>query len=80
MKATREHTIVPNLLNREFKQNVAGEALLTDITYLSYGVSNRVFLSTIKDGSTNEILAYKLSRNLTLDIATNTIENLVKNH
>lgn len=80
MKATREHTIVPNLLNREFKQNIAGKVLLTDITYLSYGVSNRAYLSTIKDGSTNEILAYRLSINLTLDIATDTIENLVKNH
>ncbi|HCQ90775.1 MAG TPA: IS3 family transposase, partial [Clostridium sp.] len=29
MKATREHTVVPNKLNREFKQEVAGKALLT---------------------------------------------------
>lgn len=80
LKATREHTVVPNLLNRDFKQHIPGKVLLTDITYLSYGSSNRAYLSTIKDGSTNEILAYKLSSNLTLDIATETIENLVKNH
>lgn len=80
MKATHEHTVVPNILNREFKQEVAGKVLLTDITYLSYGTSNRAYLSTIKDGSTNEILAYKLSKNITLDIAIGTIKNLVKNH
>lgn len=80
MKATREDKVVPNLLNRQFKQGIPGKVLLTDITYLSYGISNRAYLSTIKDSSTNEILAYKLSSNLTLDIAMDTIENLVKNH
>lgn len=37
MKATQEHRVVPNLLNREFKQNIPGKVLLTDITYLFYG-------------------------------------------
>jgi hypothetical protein len=35
MKATKEHTVVPNLLNREFKQDIPGKVLLTDITYLT---------------------------------------------
>ncbi len=48
-KANQEHRIVPNLLNREFKQNIPGKVLLTDITYLSYGNSKRAYLSTIKD-------------------------------
>ncbi|QKY69402.1 hypothetical protein Len3610_07160 [Lentibacillus sp. CBA3610] len=37
MKVTREHTVVPNLLNRNFKQTTPGKVLLTDITYLFYG-------------------------------------------
>lgn len=37
MKATREHTILPNSLNRNFKQGIPGKVLLTDITYLFYG-------------------------------------------
>ena len=78
MKATREHTVVPNLLNREFKQEISGKVLLTDITYLPYGVSHMAYLSTIKDAATNEILAYNLSNRLTLDIATDTIENLMR--
>jgi putative transposase len=79
MKATKEHTVLPNLLNRNFKQNIPGKVLLTDITYLFYGKGNKAYLSTIKDGSTNEILAYNLSDNLRLNIATDTILQLKKN-
>lgn len=79
MQATIEHSVVPNLLNRNFKQNIPGKVLLTDITYLSYGKNKRAYLSTIKDGSTNEILAYNVSASLTIDIALNTIRNLKKN-
>ena len=79
MKATKEHTVVPNLLNRKFKQNVPGKVLLTDITYLFYGNGKKAYLSTIKDGSTNEILAYNVSESLTVNIATDTIHKLKKN-
>jgi putative transposase len=79
MKATKEHTVVPNLLNRDFKQNIPGKVLLTDITYLFYGKGKKAYLSTIKDGSTNEILAYNISESLTVNIATDTIHKLKKN-
>lgn len=36
-------------------------------------------LSTIKDGSTNEILAYNVSSRMTLDFATDTLVKLTKN-
>lgn len=78
-KATKEHTVVPNLLNRNFKQEIPGKVLLTDITYLPYSNNNMAHLSTIKDASTNEILAYNLSNRITLDIATNTIHKLIRN-
>lgn len=70
---------MPNLLNREFKQETPFKVLLTDITYLSYGNGKRAYLSTIKDASTNEILAYQVSDRITLDIAINTLKNLKKN-
>ena len=79
MKATREHSVLTNFLNREFKQNVPAKVLLTDITYLFYGDGKKAYLSTIKDGSTNEILAHNLSENLSLDIAIDTIHKLMKN-
>ncbi len=78
-KATKEHTVLPNLLNRQFKQNVPGKVLLTDITYLFYGNGKKAYLSTIKDGSTNEILAYNVSDRITLDIATDTLLKMKNN-
>lgn len=77
-KATKEHRVVKNILNREFKQATPGKVLLTDITYLPYGNSKMAYLSTIKDASTNEILAHKISDRITLDIALDTISKLVK--
>lgn len=79
LKATQEHTILPNLLNREFKQPTPGKVLLTDITYLFYGNGQKAYLSTIKDSSTNEILAYNVSSRMTLDLATDTLVKLMKN-
>lgn len=79
MKATKEHRVVPNLLNRQFKQGVPGKVLLTDITYLHYGKGMRAYLSAIKDGSTGEILAYHLSDRMTLGLATDTLKKLKKN-
>jgi transposase InsO family protein len=79
-KATKEHTVVSNLLERNFKQGAPGKVLLTDITYLQYGNNNTAYLSTIKDGSSNDILTYHVSNNITLDIATTTINKLIAEH
>jgi putative transposase len=78
-KATKEHQVVPNKLNRDFKQGVPGKVLLTDITYLPYNGKDMAYLSTVKDASTNEILAYHVSDRITLDIATKTIHKLMNN-
>lgn len=78
IKATLEHSTLPNLLNRNFKQNTPGKVLLTDITYLFYGNGKKAYLSTIKDGSTNEILAYNISTSLAIDLATTTVKKLMK--
>lgn len=77
-KATKEHRVVPNKLNREFKQDIPGKVLLTDITYMPYGNNKMAYLSTIKDSSTNEILSYQLSQSLQINIVTSTIDKLVK--
>ena len=60
-KVTKEHQVVPNKLNREFKQGVPGKVLLTDITYFPYNGNYMTCLSTVKDASTNEILDYHVS-------------------
>jgi transposase InsO family protein len=79
MKATQEHRVVPNLLKRQFKQEVPGKVLLTDITYLIYGKGQKAYLSTIIDSSTNEIVAYHVSDRITMDLATDTLLKLKKN-
>jgi transposase InsO family protein len=77
-KATKEHRTCSNILNRKFKQEIPRKVLLTDISYLGYANGQRAYLSAIKDGSTNEILAYEISDNLKLELATNTIEKLTR--
>lgn len=79
-KATKEHRVVPNSLERNFKQGVPGKVLLTDITYIPYGNNHMAYLSTIKDGSSNDILAHHISDTITLDIAKNTIHKLIAEH
>ncbi|MFF2876922.1 IS3 family transposase [Gottfriedia sp. NPDC057991] len=79
MKATKEHRVVPNRLNRQFKQGVPGKALLTDITYLHYGKGKKAYLSTILDSSTNEIMAYHVSDRMTMELATDTLRKLKRN-
>ena len=79
IKATAEHRVVPNHLKREFKQGTPYKVLLTDITYIFYGNGKRAYLSTIVDGSTNEVLAHHLSENIKLDIVLDTLKHLRKN-
>lgn len=80
LKATQEHRVVSNILNREFKQGLVGKVLLTDITYLTYGTPKGAYLSTIKDAMTNEILLYHVSDNLEISIVLKTVKKLIKNH
>ncbi|WP_257130466.1 IS3 family transposase [Bacillus pseudomycoides] len=79
VKATKEHRVVPNVLNRQFKQEIPGKVLLTDITYLFYGKGQKAYLSVIKDGSTSEILAYHISERMTVELATDTFLKLKRN-
>ncbi len=80
VKATKEHRVVPNILNRQFKQEIPGKVLLTDITYLFYGKGQKAYLSVIKDGSTSEILAHHISERMTVELATDTLLKLKRNN
>ena len=76
MKATKEHSTCENIVNRVFKTGIPYNVLLTDITYLFYGDNKKCYLSTIKDAETNEILAYHISVNMSLDISLETVKKL----
>ena len=75
-KVTKEHKVCKNYLQREFKQNVPGKVMLTDISYLQYG---NAYLSTILDASTNEILSFKVRENMKLDLVISTLNELKDN-
>jgi len=68
---------VANLLNRAFKQYIPYRFASTDITYLKHG-GKFSFLSVIKDLSTGEILTWRVSRLMDLDLVMNTIDDVEK--
>lgn len=74
-KATHEHRVVPNLVNREFDSGSAYQKLGTDITYLRLN-NHWTYLSLLKDMITGEALAWKLSSHLWLEGVQRTLEQL----
>lgn len=78
-KVTKEHKVCKIYLQREFKQNVPGKVMLTDISYLQYGNAKTAYLSTILDASTNEILSFKVRENMKLDLVISTLNELKDN-
>ena len=77
-KKTQEHQVFENKLNRKFKQNRPLKVFCTDITYLFFH-HRLAYLSVIKDICSGEIVAWKLSNNLSMDIVLSTLSNLKSN-
>jgi transposase InsO family protein len=75
MKKTQEHRIFDNQLNREFKQFIPYSVLCTDITYLPFN-QRFAYLSVVKDIASNEVLGWKLSKHLEMNIVLETIDNI----
>lgn len=72
-KATQEHKVCKNIINRKFWWLKAFKKFWTDITYLYYNWL-RAYLSILKDMVTWEIISYKLSSNLWLNFVLDTIK------
>lgn len=66
---------VANLLDRRFEQKIPYKFVSTDITHLKHN-SRFSFLSTVKDLATGEVLTWKLSKLMNLDLVLNTIDDL----
>ena len=75
-KALKTSHVAPNKLERKFKDGNPNQILLTDITYLTYDMNKRAYLSGIKDGVTNEIHAYKVSKSLDITFVEETMSQL----
>jgi putative transposase len=71
-----EHTY-PNLTNAKFDCVKPYSVLHTDITYIKFAYGGKTaYLSAIKDQTTREILAYKISNSLEVSFVIETIKDL----
>lgn len=75
-RALKTSHVAPNKLERKFKEGNPNQILLTDITYLTYDLNQRAYLSGIKDGVTHEIHGYKVSRNLDISFVEDSVNQL----
>jgi len=75
-KAMQTSNVAGNKLQRRFKEGNRSQILLTDITYLTYDLNKRAYLSGIKDGVTNEIPAYMVSDSLDIKFVEQTLKQL----
>jgi len=76
MKKNQEHRTFENILDRNFKQDIPGRVLCTDITYLYYGYGRKAYLSVIKDIATKEVISWQLSNNLTMKFVLDGVNDL----
>ena len=73
-----EHRTAPNLLQRQFDVNVPDTVYSTDISYLIYKGGQRAYLSATKDLATKEIVAFNVSRDLSMQTAFIGLEETLK--
>ena len=73
-----EHRTAPNLLQRNFDVNVPDTIYSTDISYLLYKGGQRAYLSATKDLATKEIIAFNVSKNLSMQTAFVGLEKALK--
>jgi len=69
--------VYPNLLNRQFKQDLPNVAFATDITYIKVG-NKFYYLSVIQDLYNNEIVSWKCSSRNDLKLVMETVNDLCK--
>lgn len=73
--------IAPNTVNRVFKVDKVNTLWLTDVTEFSLpSKGKRLYLSTIFDSCTSEIIAYEMSRSPNLDIALKPLTDALSKH
>lgn len=66
----------PNLLKRGFRLARPGEILLTDVSYLKYGLNRTEYLSCVKDAVSGKVVNHITSSDNDLNLAMGTIDTL----
>ena len=73
-KGGEDHQIVPNVVNRRFDIKTTDLIYSTDITYLNYSYGQRAYLSAYKDLASKEIVHFKISRNIKMELASDGLD------
>ena len=79
LKANREllkNSRKPNLLKRMFRLARPGEILLTDVSYLKYGLNRTEYLSCVKDAVSGRVVSHITSSGNGLNLVMDTIDTL----
>ena len=79
LKANREllkNNRKPNLLKRRFRLAGPGEILLTDVSYLKYGLNRTEYLSCVKDAVSGRVVSHITSSGNDLNLVMDTIDTL----
>ena len=66
----------PNLLKRRFRLARPGEILLTDVSYLKYGMNRTEYLSCVKDAVSGRVVSHITSSGNDLNLVMDTIDTL----
>lgn len=66
----------PNLLKRRFRLARPGEILLTDVSYLKYGMNRTKYLSCVKDAVSGRVVGHITSSGNDLNLVMDTIDTL----
>ena len=72
-----EENVKPNLLKRNFKAETPNQKWSTDITYLIYN-GKRMYLSSIMDLNTRNIIAYKISNRMDKKLVMDTLNEAIR--
>ncbi len=72
-----EHAVAPNLVQQNFTPPDDVTVLSTDVTELRYSYGQRAYLSAFKNLRTREIVHYRVSSSLSLDLVLNGLPKLL---
>jgi len=73
---TKEHKVFPNLLKRQFEQDVPYSVICTDITYIKFK-DIFLYLSALKDISTGEMVSWNVSDKIDMDLVLNSFDKKI---
>lgn len=76
-KKKQEHEVAPNLLDRDFKQELPNQVYSTDITVHKYN-KKKAYTVAFKDLCTNEVIASNISNKIDMDLVIKGLKKVLR--